>query len=505
MADIRTLKLALLADTAQFRSGLDKAQNDTQQFSNKIGDFVATAAKAFLALGAAVGAAAIKIGVDAVKAAIEDEKAQASLAQTLRNTVKATDAQIASTEEYIDATQRATGVADDQLRPSLQRLLVSTNDLTKAQQLQKLALDVAAGSGKSLQEVSDILAKAYDGNYKALKNLGVELKTSNTVTKTLKISKEDLAKQELANESATIRVQKAQERLTKVMNSAKSDALDVAAAQNALEKAQLSAASASDKYESSLNKQGKTVKVTKEENVSFDEILKQLNENFGGQAAAAAETFAGRMQRLSIAIGEAKEQLGAALLPILEKVANFAVKSLAPAIQGLVDGLTRSGKQGLTRAFYDAGTGAVTFGYDMESAQGSAYLLGEQIRDLADATSKLLAIDPQTGESLLIKLINSFTTLIEKIEAAVAAYQRFRDSFIGGALLDISSNVNPVSLVGRTITGGSTFQAPRTANNININIGATNNQSVARTVVKSINSAVKTGVSNKLAANTVLR
>jgi hypothetical protein len=58
MADIRTLKLQLLADTAQFQTGLNKAQDDTQNFSSKVGSFVAGAAKAFLALGAAVGTAA---------------------------------------------------------------------------------------------------------------------------------------------------------------------------------------------------------------------------------------------------------------------------------------------------------------------------------------------------------------------------------------------------------------------------------------------------------------
>ena len=126
MADIRTLKLALLADTKQFIDGLDKADKETRSFSEKLGGALKAGALAFAALGAAAGAAAIKIGVDAVKAAIEDEKAQASLAQTLRNTTKATDAQIAATEDFIDKTARATGVADDQLRPSLQRLLVST-------------------------------------------------------------------------------------------------------------------------------------------------------------------------------------------------------------------------------------------------------------------------------------------------------------------------------------------------------------------------------------------
>jgi hypothetical protein len=490
MADIRTLKLQLLADTAQFSTGLNKAQDDTQNFTNKVDKVVANAAKAFLGLATAVGTAAFAIGVSAVKAAIEDEKAQASLAQTLRNTTKATDEQIAATEDYIDATQRATGVSDDQLRPSLQRLLTSTNDLQKAQKLQTLALDVAAGSGKSLEEVSNILAKAYDGNFKALKNLGVELKTSTTSTKTLKVSKEDLAKQELNNESATLRVASAQERLNKVLNSTKSDSLDIQKAQNALEKAQLSAADASDKYNKIVDKQGKTIKVTKEEAVSFDEIVKQLNANFGGQAAVAAETFAGRMERIKIVVNEAKEQIGVALLDVLERVAKFMAGPMSEAIQGLVDGLTRSGKQGLTKAFYDVGTGVTTFGYDMNSTEGQAYLLGEEIRKLVESITKLLDIDPSTGESSLVKLIDLMTRFVEKIEAAVSAYERFKESFVGGAILDISTA--PIRAVGQLAQGDV-----RGAVTVVNNFGATNSKAQANTVVKSINNAAKAGTVNK--------
>ena len=493
MADIRTLKLQLLADTAQFSSGLNKAQDDTQNFTNKVDTVVANAAKAFLGLATAVGTAAFAIGVSAVKAAIEDEKAQASLAQTLRNTTKATDEQIAATEEYIDATQRATAVGDDQLRPSLQRLLISTNDLAKAQQLQKLALDVAAGSGRSLEEVSNILAKAYDGNFKALKNLGVELKTTTTSTKTLKVSKEDLAKQELNNESASLRVASAQERLNKVLNNSKSDALDVQKAQNSLEKAQLAAAEASDKYNKIVDKQGKTIKVTKEEAVSFDEIVRQLTGLFEGQAAVAAGTFAGRMDLIKIAVNEAQEQIGFALLPLLEKLAKFATDSLIPALEGLVNGLTRSGRQSLTRAFYDAGTGAITFGYDMETTEGSAFLLGEQIRQLGDAMGKLLAIDPNSGESALVKFIDLMTKLVEKTESAINAYKRLSDSFIGGAILDLSTA--PVKAVGNLAFGN-----PQGALNsviINNNFGATNSKAQANTVVKSINNAAKAGTVNK--------
>ena len=69
MADIRTLKLALLADTKDFIQGLDKANAESRSFSSKLGGALKKGAIAFAALGAAAGAVAIKIGVDAIGAA----------------------------------------------------------------------------------------------------------------------------------------------------------------------------------------------------------------------------------------------------------------------------------------------------------------------------------------------------------------------------------------------------------------------------------------------------
>ena len=405
MAEIRSLKLALLADTKDFIQGLDKADKETRTFSNKLDDALKKGAAAFLAVGAAAGAMAISIGVDAVKAAIEDEKAQKSLAITLKNTTKATDAQVKSVEDYIDKTARATGVADDQLRPSLDRLVRSTKDVTKAQQLQQLALDISAGTSKDLATVTEALSKGLDGNLGALKRIGVPLDENIIKTK------------------------------------------------------------------------------------DFDAATKALSETFAGQADAAAETFAGRMARIKIAIDESKEQLGQGLLPILERFARFATEQLAPALQGLVDGLTRSGRQGLTRAFYDAGTGAITFGYDMENVQGEAYLLGEALRDLVDTFNKLLDIDPSTGESSLVKLIDLMTKMVEKIESAIEAYERFKASFVGGALIDASVGLSKGA--GSLLTG----KPGQAVNNVNIfnNIkGVLDPQATARTITKVQNTANKT-------------
>lgn len=492
MADIRTLKLALLAETKDFISGLDKATKETKTFGDKLDAAVMGAAKAFVGLAAAAGAAAIKIGIDAVQAAIEDQKAQVQLAQALRNTTNATDAQIGAVEDYIDATARATGVADDQLRPSLERLVRSIGDVTKAQQLQKIALDIAAGTGKDLASVSDALARAYEGQYKGLKDLGLELKTSITTTKKVTVSKKDLEKAETAAEGATLRVQAAQERLNKVLNNSKSDALDVARAQNALEAANQRAAESADKFEKATNKVGKTISATKEVAVPFDDILKQLQDKFGGQAAIAAETFAGRMNILKISIDEAKEQLGFALLPVMERFAKFVTKEVVPAIEGLVNGLTRSGKQSLTRAFYDVGTGAVTFGYDMDTTKGQAYILGEQIRTLTDQIGKFL--DKLTGaaeDEGLKGFINALTNIVNAVNNAIDAYNRVRNLPVIGNVAGFA--VNPIGTTKDVLNLGSLKPVGNQIVNIYNNVkAAVDPQATARAINKVTQTATRT-------------
>jgi hypothetical protein len=175
MADVRTLKLNLLADVDQFGRSLNKADNDAKGFAGGLKKYGKMAAAAFAVAGAAAAAYAIKIGVDGVRAAVEDEASQKQLAEALKNTTNATDAQIASTEEYITKQQLAFGVADTKLRPALANLARATGDVGKAQQLTNLALDIAAATGRDLETVSLTLGKAYDGNFGSLTKLGIPL------------------------------------------------------------------------------------------------------------------------------------------------------------------------------------------------------------------------------------------------------------------------------------------------------------------------------------------
>ena len=155
--------------------GIDKAIKEFKQLET------AGEKAHFLIKKAAIPAAAALAGVTAaltlsVKAAMEDELAQTKLAQTLEKTVGATEAQVKATEDMIAAMSRATGTADDELRPAFAALVLGSKDVGEATKALSIAQDVATSTGKSLAEVSDAMSKGFGGNYRALAALSPELK-----------------------------------------------------------------------------------------------------------------------------------------------------------------------------------------------------------------------------------------------------------------------------------------------------------------------------------------
>jgi hypothetical protein len=145
----------------------DKALGSTMSTSEKMG---ATVKKAALPAAAALGAIGVA-AIGATKAAMEDAAAQDHLAGVLKRTTGATESQVAATEDWIEGISRATGVSDDELRPSLETLVTATGDVTKSQKLMKQALDISAASGKSVEEVSKAMALATTGQTAKLEKL----------------------------------------------------------------------------------------------------------------------------------------------------------------------------------------------------------------------------------------------------------------------------------------------------------------------------------------------
>ena len=172
------LAFLISANADQAIKAFDKTANAAEKQMGKATKSIDKVGANMTKFGAAGLAAAGTLGAGLFKlaqGAIDDQKAQALLAQQMKATTGATNAQVNAVEDLIDQTARATGVADDELRPAYATLLRATGDVTKAQGLFQTALNVSAGSGKDLGTVVSALGKAATGNVGALQKLGIPI------------------------------------------------------------------------------------------------------------------------------------------------------------------------------------------------------------------------------------------------------------------------------------------------------------------------------------------
>jgi hypothetical protein len=221
--------------------GIDRAVREFKQLETAGEKAQFAIKKAAVPAAAALTGIAVVLG-DATKAAMEDAAEQDHLKLILQNTTGASDEQVTSFENQISAMSRASGIADTDYRKAFETLVIGSKDATTAMDDMTLVMDVAKGLQVDSSTVADALSKAYEGNFKALKNLSPEIKT-------------------MVDDGA-----------------------------------------------------------------SLDQIMAALGGTFGGAVAANAETAAGKMAIFKNSIGETKEGIGAALLPVLEAVLPFLQK-----------------------------------------------------------------------------------------------------------------------------------------------------------------------------------
>jgi hypothetical protein len=376
----RTLKLSILADVDDLKKKLGEADKAVETNASKIGEFGKKAAAAFAVAAAAAVAYGTKLAIDGVKAAIEDEAAQLRLAQALKSATGATDAQIKATEDMILKTSLATGVTDDQLRPALQRLAVSTKDTEEAQKLLTLALDISKGSGIGLETVANALGKAQDGNTTALGRLGL-----------------GLSKAELAT-------------------------------------------------------------------LSFKDVQTKLSDLYGGAAATNAETFQGKIDRLKVGFDEAKESLGVALLPQVEKFITFLNDTGIPTLNAFIAGLT--GDDGLSAGLAETQRGAESFGKAIAKVAG---IVSGFITFLREAIGLVISLANE-----LIKVVN----IIPGVN--IGSIPNIAPSAAGIPQLPQSPNARESRSSGTTVN--------------NITVQTIDSESAARAVAKVINESAARSV-----------
>jgi hypothetical protein len=359
----RTLKLSILGDVTNLNKSLKAADNDVGGFAGSLEKFSKRAGQAFAVAGAAALAYAGKLAIDGVKAAIEDEAAQAKLAKTLENVTGATDAAVKSTEDYILQTSLAFGVADDDLRPSLERLVRATKDVEEAQKLQSLALDISAGSGKSLEAVSNALGKAYEGNTASLGRLGIGIDSAELKT------------------------------------------------------------------------------------MDLNSITQRLSDTFGGQAQAKTETYQGKMDKLTVAFNEAKESVGAALLPILTKLADFISINMVPALNKFIDGLT--GKNSVNESLTKTQQTALTWGKRVRAVIDTIINFKDELFLLAKVIAGVFVVSAIAGW---------VSATVAGIKTLIVAYNLLKTSAIVAGVASAFA-LNPLLGVGAAALAAGVLSA----------------------------------------------
>ncbi len=111
---------------------------------------------------------------------------------------------------------------------------------------------------------------------------------------------------------ATMDIEEAQKAATLAMDVAAAKGMSLETVTKAMEKAYGGNMTALAKLSPELRQMIK-------DGASMEEVMAEMAVTFGGAATDSANTAAGSMKRLGVALGEAKEGVGAALLPILEK------------------------------------------------------------------------------------------------------------------------------------------------------------------------------------------
>lgn len=417
----KTIKIAFATDTSKYRKGLKGAEATTGRFQTSMGKMARAAKFAFAAAASAASVYAVKMGVDGVKAAVDDEKASKQLALTLRNVTGATDKAIASTESWITKQQFAAGISDNDLRKGLQRLVRSTKDVTEAQKLGELATQIAAGTGKDYITVANALAKANDGQFNALKKLGITVGDNAENAKTLAAENKKLIK-----------------------------------VQDELMLAQEESGVGSEEYNKALAKveeQQAKVNAVTAEGVDW---VGELDAEFAGSVQANAETYAGKLAILSEKVGEMKEAIGQALLPVLARFVDYISTKVVPELEAIRRGF--NGEKGT-----DSLSSKVrTLAKDMGDAESPGENLGASLKRVADAMGNLISAlvnpDMKTGTSNLDKIANALDKFANAIDRVAKAW----NNPLFKAVRGLSWEINPLSKAGKllgfanggTVTGG---------------------------------------------------
>ena len=189
-------------------------------------------------------------------------------------------------------------------------------------------------------------------------------------------------------------------------------------------------------------------------------IIKSLETTYGNFAEGAAETAAKKFERIKIATDEAKESIGAALLPVVERLADYVLLTVVPNLQSFINGLTGEGS--LAEATENATDGAFKFGEQVKKIIKTVISLKDELIIVGAVIAGLFVVS---------KISAAVLGTIALIKSVITAYNLLKSSAIVAGVASYFA-LNPLLGVGAVaVAAGVLAAANALANNSNADLG----------------------------------
>ena len=346
MAGDRTLKLSLLADTKNLVDGLNKGQKESQTFGDKIDNINRKVGLAFAAMGAAATAMAVKFTKDAIGAASDMEETISKIGVVFGESA-------AQIEKFAETAARDIGQSKVQALDAAANFAIfgkaaglsGENLVNFSKDFVVLASDLASFNNTTPEDAINAIGAALRGEAEPLRRYGV-----------------------LLNDAAL-----------------KSAAMELGIYNGT----------------GALTAQQKVLAAQKV-------ILEQTNDA-QGDFARTSDGLANSQRQIEASVKDAQAQLGEALLPVMQELANFVKDTVIPNLEGFIAGLT--------------GRGGLTDGFDR--SQVAAIEFGKKARTVFDALISLKEV------AIVVAATLAGIWAVSKVQAAVVATIGFIKLLIG--------------------------------------------------------------------------
>ena len=199
----------------------------------------------------------------------------------------------------------------------------------------------------------------------------------------------------------------------------------------------------------------------------FDAIFQELTGTFGNFAENESKTTEKQLERVKIALDEAKESIGTALLPVVQELTAWILDNFIPALEAFIAGLT--GQDSLDKALTDSQKTAIEWGKKVRGFINTVIDLKDELMIVAGVIATVFVVS---------KIAAGVQATIALIGLLVTAYNALRNSAVAAAIASRFA-MNPLAgLATGAALVGSIIAAVKLFDNVTAPSGGTGGNTV---------------------------